>query len=386
MINEKNLLIFICLIFCFNLVYALNEVNYPVAELGNCESQKACAIYCDQIENIETCLNYAEKNNLLNDEEILEAKKILLFMKSGETPGACFSKSECNNYCKNEENLEECVNFAEQSGFISKQEAEIAIKVGGKGPGGCSGPLECSSYCGKKENFNQCIDFAEENNLIDAEEAEMTRKTQGESPGNCRGKEECNTYCKEHEQECIDFAEKYGLMIMNKEEMKNMGNEENCMVECIGESEINFNECKPGPEGEQNLRCKQCAEKCMQFYEGDCLTEEQWRYAEEECMSKGEHMEAMPVTGDSGQGYECTIKIECIDRSDEFGDEPGEGENNWEQGHEPNGESVPEKMPETNFEQDKLSITGGVVRDSYSENSLLLSFFKSIKKLFVREE
>lgn len=209
MIKKKFLLIFTCLVFCFNLVYALNEVSYPVTELGNCESQKACAIYCDQIENIDACLNYAEKNNLLNEKEILEAKKILLFMKSGDTPGACSSKNECNAYCKDEENLEECVSFAEKSGFISKQEAEIARKVKGKGPGGCSG-------------------------------------------------EECNKYCKEHEQECMDFVKKYGLTIMNREKIKESG------------------------------------------------------------------------------------------------------------------------------EQDKLSITGGVVRDSYSENSLLLNFFKSIKKLFIK--
>jgi len=385
--GKKYLLILLSLMFCFNLICALDETSYPIVELGNCESQEACASYCDQLENMEACLDYAEENNLLSEDEILEAKKILLFMKAGETPGACYSKSECGAYCKKQENLDECVGFAEKAGFISKQEAEIAKKIRGKGPGGCQGPLECSDYCGKKENFNQCIDFAEENNLISADEAEIARKTQGESPGNCKGKEECDAYCREHEQECMDFAEEHGLMMMNKEGTKNMGKEETCMMECIEESGIDFDECKPGPEGEQNSKCKQCAEKCMQFYEGACLTEEQWRQAEEECMSKGEHMEAMPVTGDSGQGYECTTRIECLDRGGEFGDEPGEGENNWEQGHEPREEEIEIIVDNTevNSEQDKLSITGGVVRDSYSENSLILSFFKSIKKLFVRD-
>jgi len=36
-------------------------------------------------------------------------------------------------------------------------------------------------------------------------------------------------------------------------------------------------------------------------------------------------MEAVPVMGDSGQGYECTIYLECFDRSDEVGDNPGTG-------------------------------------------------------------
>jgi hypothetical protein len=39
-------------------------------------------------------------------------------------------------------------------------------------------------------------------------------------------------------------------------------------------------------------------------------------------------MEARPLMGDSGEGWKCTVDIECIDRSDEFGDEPGTGEEN----------------------------------------------------------
>jgi len=51
-------------------------------------------------------------------------------------------------------------------------------------------------------------------------------------------------------------------------------------------------------------------------------------------MAQGLHMEASPMKGDSGEGYQCTIDIECIDRSDEWGDDPGTGPASYEKGHE----------------------------------------------------
>ena len=64
------------------------------------------------------------------------------------------------------------------------------------------------------------------------------------------------------------------------------------------------------------------------------MNEEIWREKEEACMAQGEHMEAAPVMGDSGEGWECAVDIECIDRSNEWGDEAGEGDDSYEEGHE----------------------------------------------------
>ena len=39
--------------------------------------------------------------------------------------------------------------------------------------------------------------------------------------------------------------------------------------------------------------------------------------------------------GDSGEGWECITDVECKDASSEFGDNPGEGPDSYEEGHEP---------------------------------------------------
>ncbi len=309
--------------------FILAEISYPVSNLGNCASQEECKIYCDNNEHIKECIEFAEKNNLMSQEEIQEAKKMIDYILNGETPGKCTSKDECNEYCSKEENLEECIQFALKIGDITEEEAEMVRKTGGKGPGDCRGPTECDAYCNKDENIMKCIEFAYEHGMIDEEEYEIVKKTGGKGPGGCQGQEECDAYCKEHEEECFEFAKEYGLL--NEEEIadrENMGEEEKCMIKCLEKKGIEFKECGPSKGGEAgNSDCKACADECMKFYEGPCLTEEEWGRKEEECQSQGEYMEARPIIGDSGQEGkgECAIDVECIDHSGEWGDEPGEG-------------------------------------------------------------
>jgi len=112
--------------------------------------------------------------------------------------------------------------------------------------------------------------------------------------------------------------------------------EEQCIRDCINKINPNI-QCSHGTfegEGETgNKACQKCAKECEQLYSGPCLTDELWTEKENECMATGEHMEAAPVRGDSGEGYECTVDIECIDRSSEWGDDAGTGEDSWGGGH-----------------------------------------------------
>ncbi len=41
------------------------NISYPVAELGSCADKTACKTYCDKPANIDACLSFAEKNNLM---------------------------------------------------------------------------------------------------------------------------------------------------------------------------------------------------------------------------------------------------------------------------------------------------------------------------------
>jgi len=112
------------------------------------------------------------------------------------------------------------------------------------------------------------------------------------------------------------------------EEPEAQNEAEQCIRDCINEIDPNI-ECSHGTfegEGETgNGDCQKCAKSCEYLYAGPCLTDELWVEIEDACMVQGEYMEAVPVMGDSGQGYECTIYLECFDRSDEVGDNPGTG-------------------------------------------------------------
>lgn len=233
-------------------VYA--EVQYPVSELGNCASKQTCEAYCDSSSNMEACINFAEKNNLMTADEIAEARKFLPFMKAGTTPGQCKNQKECDAYCNNEANIIECIDFAVKVGLIDAKEAEMAKKTGGKGPGGCKRE-ECKTYCEDAAHVNECVDFAFKYGMMDAKEAEMVKKTGGKGPGNCKGKEECDNFCnnKENFQVCIDFSVQYGLMSAEEAEMvKKTG----------GESPGN---CKGKEECDAYCNSEEGRDVCLEF-------------------------------------------------------------------------------------------------------------------------
>lgn len=199
---------------------------------GGCSGQAECESYCDDIKNIDECLDFAEKNNMIPPEELAEGRKVQAALAKGATlPGGCKNKSECDNYCNDSNNIEECVTFAEAAGFIPPDElAEAkkmisAMKKGAKPPP-CRGKKECDAYCGEPANFEQCLTFAEAAGLLPPEELEGARRAlsaikKGVRPPACRGDKECDIYCgePEHVEECINFAEAAGFMSAKDAEM-----------------------------------------------------------------------------------------------------------------------------------------------------------------------
>ena len=49
------------------------EVNFPIAELGNCIDKQDCKLFCDKPENNDACLSFAKKNKLMSEEEVNRA-------------------------------------------------------------------------------------------------------------------------------------------------------------------------------------------------------------------------------------------------------------------------------------------------------------------------
>ncbi len=159
------------------------EVSYPVAELGNCADQTSCKAYCDKPANIDACLSFAEKNNLMSKDEIKVAKN---FKSTGMTgPGGCKGKDECSAYCNGPDHMDACIAFAEKNGMMSGSQLEEAKKVQGaiaKGikPPACGGKDACNTYCSSSEHIAECVSFAEAAGMISKEEAD---KIKSEGPG-----------------------------------------------------------------------------------------------------------------------------------------------------------------------------------------------------------
>jgi len=275
--NKKYFLVFVLfIILSIGVIVFASEIQYPVKELGNCADEQACKNYCDKSFNIEACLNFAEKNGLMpadelerahnfldagpgpggceikdacevycdavshidecvtfaeknglmSVDELEEAKKIQAAKNRGVKMPACENKKQCDAYCSESANMEECITFAREAGFMSSQELEESEKIlaaikAGATPPSCKGKQECDIYCSQEENFDSCLDFALAAGMMDAKDAEMARKTKGKGPGNCRGKEECDSYCQQdgNMEICAQFAYENGMMTQEEFEM-----------------------------------------------------------------------------------------------------------------------------------------------------------------------
>jgi len=213
------------------LVFA-DEINYPVSELGNCQNEEECKAYCDNWENIEECVSFAEAHNLLSPEELAEAKKIIKALAGGAVPpGGCSNLTQCKAYCEEPTKIEECIDFAEKAGIIPPEEAREARLVRKAMlaeipfPGDCRTKKKCDAYCSQPDHMGECFSYACKIGILSSAECSRGTKivslmAKGESPGGCKSKEECETYCADesHLEECAQFAQKAGLM--TEEELK----------------------------------------------------------------------------------------------------------------------------------------------------------------------
>ena len=222
---------------------------------------------------------------LLTTTKFKDLKKINKILKGGgQLPGGCNGKKECETYCSNASHAEECLVFAEKAGFMQKDELERARKMlplmrSGETPGGCKSKDECEAFCQNPDNFGQCVAFAEKAGFISGKELEMVKKTGGKGPGDCRGRNECETFCNNpaNQETCFSFAKEHGILDENKlkDIKEGMGHvrmgldkapEEvkACLKENLGENIINDMEAgilTPGPDiGE---RVRGCFEKFM---------------------------------------------------------------------------------------------------------------------------
>ncbi len=198
----------------------LSGVSFPITELGGCTDKASCKSYCDAPENFDACMAFAEKHGFVKQEQAEKYRSFAAIVKDKGGPGGCTNQKECRLYCSATENIDECLEFAEKTGTISEESIArakrmVAAMRSGDTPGGCNSESSCRQYCSREDNMDSCIAFAESHNLASESEIALIRKISRDGgPGGCRGQEECATFCnkKENVEACFAFAKENGFI------------------------------------------------------------------------------------------------------------------------------------------------------------------------------
>ena len=200
----------------------LNVQNGP----GGCDSWSSCETYCNTVEHLDECIAFADTTGYYSPAQLAEAKKFQELVKTGKQfPGDCKDRNTCELYCSVADHMEECLAFAEESGLMPKEEIEEARKFmtlmqKGESPGGCASKEQCERYCAEESHTEECIVFAQKAGVISDEDAAMARKVGGKGPGGCRSKQQCEAYCQNNSDECFRFAQEHGLI--DEDQLKEM--------------------------------------------------------------------------------------------------------------------------------------------------------------------
>jgi len=146
---------------------------------GGCRGQQECDAYCDQPNHQDECMQFAIDNELMPPEEIEMMKK----MKNMGGPGGCRGQKECDAFCSQPGNGEICFNFSKEHGLMPPEEIEMMERemeimkrmdrgdMGG--PGGCKGREECEVFCQNPANMEECMNFAGDQGMKDRGEMDM---------------------------------------------------------------------------------------------------------------------------------------------------------------------------------------------------------------------
>ncbi len=192
-----------------------------------CGNKKQCDVYCEESEHMEECIAFGIEAGFIQGKELEDVQKMLAAVKRGVKPPPCKGKEACDVYCSSPDNMEVCMNFAIEAGFMNEREKADSQKMLGalkKGvkPPNCRGKDECDAYCSQEQHFDECTKFAEAAGFMTSEEATMARKTGGKGPGNCKGKDECEAFCNnpDNQETCFNFGKDNGLI--PEEDLKQM--------------------------------------------------------------------------------------------------------------------------------------------------------------------
>ncbi len=222
---------------------------------GGCTTMDECKTFCSNPDNRQECMNFAREHSIVPKADGEHEDKITKLIKAGKKlPGDCKTPQECRVYCSDPANHEECVSFGRKEGLINKDDGDKLVKIqvlmdSGQAPGGCKTKEECQQYCSDSVNHEECSAFAikagltrpmpmnEGNHPMMQEQGMKGPKENGQGggegmmrpnmagPGGCKTMDECRKYCSDpaNKAECQAFNTK--MMHMNNADTNTTTNE-----------------------------------------------------------------------------------------------------------------------------------------------------------------
>lgn len=338
--------------FALSVQAGLEDIDYPIDALGGCENQEACFNYCEDPENFDACMAFAQENELLEEEQIEQYKTAESVLTQNSGPGGCADQASCETYCDEIVHMEECLAFARDNGMMSEEELAEASQVltalqsGLTLPGGCSSEESCDAYCGDMAHMEECLSFGQAAGILSEEELSQAQQmltilqTTG-TPGGCLSQESCDAYCADEAnvEECVSFAVEAGFMTSEEaQQVRERGTMER--EEFIGPG---------GCTGEESCRAycqlEEHREECGNFFGEEMNTEGQDEWGQPgayEGFDEYQEYDPSSFIGPGGCVGEEACRAYCDDELNRdtcatfFGTSvDGEQEGSWETGGYP---------------------------------------------------
>ncbi|MBI4099885.1 hypothetical protein HY440_02660 [Candidatus Microgenomates bacterium] len=141
----------------------VNQLTFPIAELGNCATTVECKTYCGQSANYPACKAFAASHQVKpptdtdKTELVDEAKNFL----------GCTSYDTCKAFCQQTENRQKCQEFSVNRSQAPVTPAIVTLFFGATQQElGCNSVESCKATCDQPTNFQRCTQFAKRHNLF----------------------------------------------------------------------------------------------------------------------------------------------------------------------------------------------------------------------------
>jgi len=154
-------------------------------KMPNCMGEAECDVYCSEPAHLDECVSFATAAGFMSAEDAARVRK----MGTMSGPGGCKGdecEAFCNNPANAEECLSFAVRVGDMSSEEAEQikrdmaaghrpgeEGHDSSEERPPGLGGCGSQAECEAYCRNPANAQECLEFAVGIGQIRSEEAVM---------------------------------------------------------------------------------------------------------------------------------------------------------------------------------------------------------------------